>query len=482
MKKEKSIIIGAGGAGEELLEELIHKDKFYNYDIFGFLDDDNSKQGKFIKGVQVVGKINNLPELIKKQNISTVLIAIPSGSGKLIRKIFSICSKSRVKIKIIPRLSEIINGRVNYNQIKDISVEDLLGRSVIKQDIENIKNEMQNKTVLISGAAGSIGSELCKNCLILNPAKIVCVDNWENGMFALQEKLIKVKENLKHKNSTKIIYSIGNIRDAPKIDSLFRYNKPDMVFNAAAYKHVPLMEENIDQAILNNILGTKNLCEAAMKWEVKKFVLISTDKAVNPTSVMGATKRATEKLMHYFSNLTNTTIFSAVRFGNVLNSNGSVIPTFQQQIDEGVLTVTHKDIVRYFMTINEAAQLVLQCWSQSKGNEIFVLDMGEPVRILDLAELMIRLRGLEPYMDVKIKIIGLRRGEKLYEEPLTEIEKVNATINNKIFIVAKKERMNKKVFIKRVENIIVQANSNKPPVKLKKLLRGIVPTYKLAIK
>ena len=476
MNKEKTIIIGAGGAGEELLEELLHNKKSYDYDIIGFIDDNDEIQGKFIKNKQVIGKINQIPSIIKYQNINTVLIAIPSSSGQLIRKIFSICSKYPVKIKIIPRLSEIINGKVNYNQIKEISVEDLLGRSVVRQDFENAKEEMENKTVLISGAAGSIGAELCKQCLIFNPEKIICVDQWENGMFDLQEKLDKTIKNLDIKNNIKIIYQIGDIRDKNKIFDIFKKYKPNYVFNAAAYKHVPLMESNVDQAIINNVYGTKVLCEAAIKEHVEKFILISTDKAVNPTNVMGATKRITEKMMHYYSKKTKRTKFSAVRFGNVLNSNGSVIPTFKKQIEEGIITVTHKDIVRYFMTINEAVQLVLQCWTQSKGDEIFILDMGEPVKILDLAKLMIRLKGFEPYKDINIKIIGLRPGEKLYEEPLTKIEQVSVTKNKKIYIITKDEEFDHIEFINKVIELIKMCDKQHIN-ELKEKLKEIVPTY-----
>ena len=476
MNKEKTIIIGAGGAGEELLEELIHKDKSYNYDIIGFIDDNDNKQGKFIKDKQVIGKINQIPSIIKKNNITTVLIAIPSSSGKLIRKIFSICSKFPVKIKLIPRLSEIISGRVNYDQIKDISVKDLLGRSVIRQDFENAKAEMKNKIVLISGAAGSIGAELCKQCLIFSPEKIICVDQWENGMFYLQENLNKTIKNLDTKNKTEIIYQIGDIRDEKKINNIFEKHQPDFVFNAAAYKHVPLMESNVDQAIKNNVYGTKVLCEATIKRNVEKFILISTDKAVNPTNVMGATKRITEKLMHYYSKKTKKTKFSAVRFGNVLNSYGSVIPTFKKQIEEGTLSITHKDVIRYFMTINEAVQLVLQCWTQSKGDEIFILDMGEPVKILDLAKLMIRLRGFEPYKDIDIKVIGLRPGEKLYEELLTEVEQISATKNKKIYIVNKDEEFDHIEFIKKVKELIKNCEKQNI-VELKEKLKELVPTY-----
>ena len=374
----------------------------------------------------------------------------------------------------MPRISEIINGQVTLDQVKNLEVEDLLGRSIIRQDFDEVKTEMKNKVSMIFGAAGSIGSELAKQCLLFDPRKIICVDQWENGLFYLKKKLSKVQKETSHNNE--IVYEIADIRDKNKIDYIVKKHKPDYIFNAAAYKHVPLMESNMDEAIKNNIYGSKNLFEAAIVNDVQKFVLISTDKAVNPTNVMGATKRVTEKLMHYYSLRSTKTKFSAVRFGNVLNSNGSVVPTFKKQIDEGQVTVTHQDIIRYFMTINEAVQLILQCWLKSTGNEIFILDMGEPVKILDLAKLMIRLRGLEPYKDVDIKIIGLRPGEKLFEELLTEVEKTSVTTNDKIYILDKDEEFDHDIFIEKIDDLIKICKNN-PDIDLKQKLKEVVPTY-----
>jgi len=474
INKVNTLIIGAGGAGEELIKELLHKDKSYNYNIIGFIDDDDKKLGVDICGKQVIGKISNIKSIVRKCNVTTVFIAIPSSSGQLVRKIFSICSTLPVKIKVVPRISEIINGQVTFDHLKNIEVEDVLGRSVVKQDFREAKEKMKNKIAIIFGAAGSIGSELSKQCIFFNPNTIICVDQWENGLFYLNEKLSKLKNPFN--NNFKVVYEIADIRDKRKINYLFEKYKPDFVFNAAAYKHVPLMELNVDEAIKNNILGTKILCEAAIKNSVKKFILISTDKAVNPTNVMGATKRVTEKLMHYYSNKTQKTLFSAVRFGNVLNSNGSVVQTFKKQIDEGQMTVTHPGIVRYFMTINEAVQLVLQCWAYSLGDEIFILDMGEPVKILELAKLMIRLRGLEPYKDINIKITGLRPGEKLYEELLTESEDIFPTSNDKIFILKNDEYFDHEAFFKKI-NVLIKLCTHYEYVVLKQKLKDIVPTY-----
>lgn len=474
MNKEKAIIIGAGEAGRELIEEF-YKNK-YNYNIIGFIDDDINKQKNIIKNRKVIGKIDEIPAIVNKYKISTVFVAIPSSSGKLIRNIFSICSKLSVKIKVVPRISEIISGQVALDKVKNIEVEDVLGRSVVKQDFKEAEEEMKNKVAIIFGAAGSIGSELSKQCLIFNPKKIICVDQWENGLFYLNKKLSKVQKEIYNDNVNEIVYEITDIRDKRKIAYLFEKHNPAYVFNAAAYKHVPLMESNIDEAIKNNIYGTKNLCEAAIKNNVKKFILISTDKAVNPTNVMGATKRVTEKLMHYYSDKAQETKFSAVRFGNVLNSHGSVVQTFKKQIDGGQITVTHPEIIRYFMTINEAVQLVFKCWAQSYGNEIFILDMGEPVKILELAKLMIRLRGLEPYKDIDIKIIGLRPGEKLYEELLTDVKETCVTNNDKIYILKKDKKFDHAIFMKKINVLIESCNQNKL-VELKQKLKELVPTY-----
>lgn len=473
MDKENCMIIGAGGAGIELLEQLGKHNFLYN--VVGFIDDDISKQGDFIAGIPVLGGSNNLEVLASKHEISIVFIAIPSGSGETIRNLYSICAKLSLKVKVVPRISEIISGKVSIDQIKAVEVEDLLGRSVVRQDYHDLQWKMKSKVVIIFGAAGSIGSELCKQSCLLKPLKIICVDWWENGLFELNKKLTKVQNELNLDNTT-IIYEVADIKDKNKIEYIFDKYKPDFAFNSAAYKHVPLMESNIDEAIKNNIYGSMILFEAAIRAQVEQFVLISTDKAVNPTNVMGATKRITEKLMNYYSIDNEKTKFSAVRFGNVLNSNGSVVPTFLEQIKEGQITVTHPDIIRYFMTISEAVQLVLRCWYQSVGNEIFILDMGEPVKIMDLAKLMIKLQGQEPYKDVDIKIIGLRPGEKLYEELMTDVEEINSTSNEKIFVLKNDEVFDKNIFMSKLNNLFVDCRDNNLS-EIKSKLKELVPTY-----
>jgi FlaA1/EpsC-like NDP-sugar epimerase len=503
---EKILIFGAGGAGKELLQSL---KKFKNIYVFGFIDDDKSLIGKNINKIPVLSNLKGMNKIINKFKIDAVYIAIPSSSGDVIKHIVSECSKTNVRVKIVPRISEIISGDATYDQVRDIEVEDILGRAVVRQDLTKAKEQIQHKIILVTGAAGSIGTELCKQILYLQPDKLICLDNRESAMFYLEQKLLKLQQTILNERQkentlndilieTELKFIIADIKDEDKINRVFNENGPQIVFNAAAYKHVPLMESNIDEAIKTNIIGTMNLMNAAIKHKTKSFILISTDKAVNPTNVMGATKRLTERLMSYctayqkkfynehnYRNI-NPTNFSAVRFGNVLNSDGSVIPTFKEQIKEGLVTITHKNIYRYFMTLSEAAQLVIQTSLYSGedsiiGNNIFILDMGEPVKILDLAKSMIRLSGKTLNRDVKIKYIGLRPGEKLYEETLTKTEKLNTTNNNKIFILKKKDNLNNKpdLFIQRVYTLVKYARyDDYEPEKLKTLLKQLVPTYK----
>jgi FlaA1/EpsC-like NDP-sugar epimerase len=478
MDLERVIIVGAGGAGQELLGELrknIHN--YPNYEFIGFVDDSEEKIGTIIMGLKVLGNIDDIPKILSEKQIKTVFIAIPSGEGSLINRIKNKCKEDKVKIKIVPRISEIINGVITLDQIRDVQVEDLLGRSMVRRDFSKIHEKTKDKVIMVCGAAGSIGSELCKQLIGLYPKQVICVDWWENGMFYLKQRLEKVKQTLERESKPEIKFIIGNIQNTKKIEAIVTRYKPDVIFNAAAYKHVPLMELNPSEAVKNNIWGTKNLIEISLKHKIKNFVLISTDKAVNPTSVMGATKRVTEKLMHFYSRQTNDTSFLAIRFGNVLNSNGSVIPTFKKQIQEGMVTVTHKDMVRYFMLIDEAVFLVLQCWVLGGKDEIFILDMGDPRKIIDLANLMIRLSGKEPEKDVKIKFIGLRPGEKIFEECLTKIEGTSATKKEGIFILKKDEFVGEDYLLK-VEDIILYANSEDIKEELiKEKLKDLVSTY-----
>jgi len=473
------LIVGAGGAGCELLDEL-RKEIYaqFKYDFVGFVDDDAAKVGKEVLTLPVIGTIDDLPELIRSERVATLFIAIPSTDGKTIRRIISRCQGCPVRIKIVPRLSEVINGTVNLDQVRDIQVEDVLGRAVVRQDFSDASDRARDKVMMVFGAAGSIGSELCTQLVGLAPKRVVCVDFWENGIFDLQHKLEHIRDDLETPTKPDLSFHIANIRDAARMNVLAERFKPDVVFNAAAYKHVPLMEDNPLEAVENNIGGTQNLFEAAIAHGVESFILISSDKAVNPTGVMGATKRATEMMMHVYSKRASGTRFSAVRFGNVLNSSGSVIPTFKHQIREGVVTVTHPEVYRYFMTVQEATQLVLQCWLLGRGDQVFVLEMGDPVRIADLAELMIRLSGHEPGRDVKIEYVGLRPGEKLYEEPLTEVEETTATKNERVFIVTHDMEFDHERFMASVGDLLSACARHEPPDEIRERLKAVVPTYR----
>lgn len=476
---DRAIIVGAGGAGQELLAEL-RKDAFWcrQCELIGFVDDDPAKKGITILGVTVLGAIDDVPAILRRHEINLVMIAIPSSDGKTIHRIINRCQGIPVRVQVVPRLSEIIHGVIDVAQVREIEVEDLLGRSVVRQDFSAARERVEGKVVMVLGAAGSIGSELCSQILSLAPRQLVCVDWWENGMFDLQTRLAGITVDSSSENLADPEFVLASIRDRNLIDRIVATYQPNVVFNAAAYKHVPLMERNPAEAVLNNIMGTRNLFDAAVTHGVEHLVLISTDKAVNPTNVMGASKRVTEKLMHCYSQSQRGTVFSAVRFGNVLNSNGSVIPTFRRQIRQGLVTVTHPEITRYFMTVQEAAQLVLQCWLMSTGDQIFLLDMGEPVKIVDLARLMIRLSGKEPDRDVRIEFTGLRPGEKLYEEPLTRVEQTTATLNNRVYIVTRDEPFDVVAFLSGVNDLIARCSAgNASPAEIKQRLKLLVPTY-----
>jgi len=438
-KAIRIFIIGAGDAAHKLLKEFSSLN--LDYQIVGFVDDDKDKIGKQIDGINIKGPISELPELIKKNQVQELFIAIPSAQSQLIRKVVEIAQKENLKSKIIPRTIDIIRGLVRFEQVRDIRPQDLLGRPVVKHDLTVASQEVKDKIVLITGAAGSIGSELARQMAILKPKKLICFDWWENGIFDLK---LKLKEYGFYQTE----YLIGNIQDKVKINQVIAKYKPDVIFHAAAYKHVPLMEENIEEAVKNNVIGTENLAETAIKYQVKDFILVSSDKAINPSSVMGATKRITEKLMYIFANRQETTRFTGVRFGNVLLSNGSVIPLFEEQIKRGgPITITDPEMVRYFMTIEEAVQLIIQSWTLGENGEIFVLDMGEPIKIKDLANDLIMAYGYLPNKDIEIKITGPRPGEKLFEEIVLDKEKVIRTKHNKIFVVQKEEEIKSNEFL-----------------------------------
>ena len=422
------LIIGAGDAGEMVLREYRKHHKEFKTRIVGFIDDDPSKWEMEIHGVPVLGNREKIPSVVARYNVEEIIIAIPSAASKEVRGIHKLCLQSNVKVRILPGVYEIINGDVSLSQIREVQVEDLLGREPVRLDMEEIAISLRHKTVLITGGGGSIGSELCRQVCKFEPEKLLIFDIYENTVYDLE---LELREKFPHLN---IYPVIGSIRDISRLRQVFQKYKPDVVFHAAAHKHVPMMEYNPEEAVKNNVFGTRNVAIAADEAGVERFVMISTDKAVNPTNIMGATKRVAEMIIQDL-NKHSKTKFVAVRFGNVLGSRGSVIPIFQKQIAQGgPITVTHHDITRYFMTIPEACQLVLQASTLGKGGEVFVLDMGKPVKIMDLARDLIELSGLKVDEDIEIKITGLRPGEKLYEELLSDKENTLATQHERIMI------------------------------------------------
>lgn len=424
---KKILIIGAGDAGAALINEYrLHPE--LKCTPVALIDDSPGIQGKKLNGITVVGTRNNIVQTADEKDIDEIIIAIPAATTKTINDIFTICSNTRCKVKILPSLSQIIDETVLIQRIRDVNIEDLLQRKPVALDLEEVSSYLTGKNILVTGGGGSIGSELCRQIAAFSPRQLIILDNYENTAYDIQNELMANYPEMD------MVTVIANIREKARMENVFKYYKPDIIFHTAAHKHVPLMEANPTEAIKNNIFGTLNVAECADKFGAKRFVMISTDKAVNPTNIMGATKRVAEMIIQAFSKHSKTE-FVAVRFGNVLGSNGSVIPLFKKQIEQGgPVTVTDPEIIRYFMTIPEAVQLVLQAGAMAKGGEIFVLDMGEPVKIYDLARNLIKLSGFEPDVDIKIEFTGLRPGEKLYEELLLAEEGIEATKNNKIYV------------------------------------------------
>lgn len=430
-EKIRIILVGAGKAGELISKDII-QNKESPFEIVGFVDDDKQKIGTQVNGIKVLGSLDDLKQLLINDNtVEEIFITIPSERGKTIRDIVESTSGMGVVYKILPRLSEVLmqDFKEDYlKYIRRVKAEDLLGGEILKSDQKEITQFTKGQTIMITGAAGSIGSELSRQLAAHEAKKIIFYDWWENGMFDLRNQLMESYPE------TNFEFIIGDVKDRKKLNLVVKTFKPATIFHAAAYKHVPLMEANPAEAVKNNILGTKTVAEIAIKHKVQKFILVSTDKAVNPTNIMGATKRAAEKVIHILSESQSNTTFCAVRFGNVINSNGSAIPIFEKQIETGgPVTVTHKDVTRFFMTIPEAVHLILQTWVMGENNDLFVLDMGESVKIYDLARSLIALQGYEPEKDIKIKITGLRPGEKLYEEVLVDEEQTKSTAVEKIF-------------------------------------------------
>jgi len=432
---KKVLIIGAGDAGEKILREIFDN-QYLNYHVIGFLDDDTQKHGRTLHGIPILGTVEMLPEVSKEKGVQEVFIAIPSASGNQIRHIATICNDNEITHKILPGIGEIIDGRVSLKVLRDVSYQDLLGRPPIHLNISEINNYIFDKTVLVTGCGGTIGSELCRQLIRFTPKHLILLDASEENLFHIQMELHYEKKYLSYWPI------LGLVQNKALLSELFNKYHPQVVFHAAAYKHVPMLEKNPWEAVFNNIVGSKILMELSQKHGVERFVLVSTDKAVRPTNVMGASKRITELFMQSFHGC--GTRFMAVRFGNVVGSSGSVIPVFRRQIERGgPITVTHPEVTRYFMSITEAAQLIIQAGSLGKGSEIFVLEMGTPVKILDMARDLIRLSGKEPDKDIKIVFIGLREGEKLYEELITLQEDIFPTVHEKIMVLRSNELKNK---------------------------------------
>ena len=464
------MIVGAGSAAAFLIREMKMNENFNAVPVVA-VDDEPSKLGTLICGVPVEGNTQRIKELAEIFRVNEIIIAIPSASKKQIAKLVEKCKETRKKTRVLPPVHEMIDTDAKFNQVRDVSIEDLLGREEVALNTQEIADYLKNETVLVTGGGGSIGSELCRQIASFSPKKLIIFDIYENNAYDLQHELLR-----KYGNKLNVQVLIGSVRDRQRLEEVFSQTKPGVVFHAAAHKHVPLMEDSPTEAVKNNVFGTLNTALCADRHKVKKFVLISTDKAVNPTNVMGATKRLAEMVIQAISK-ESATEFAAVRFGNVLGSSGSVIPLFKKQIAEGgPVTVTHKDIIRYFMTIPEAAQLVIQAGAMAKGGEIFILDMGDPVKIDDLARDLIKLSGYEPDVDIKIVYTGLRPGEKLYEELLTSEEGLTHTRHEKI-LVGKPSDINfkqLKISLRQLEKAMAD------PAALRECITSIVPTYSFA--
>ena len=462
-----TIVIGAGEAGNMIIKEL-KSSRYLNQRVVCVIDDNPSKKGKYIHGIRIIGGRDMIQQAAKKYDAEEIILAIPSASTKDTRDILRICNLTECKLKILPGMYQLINDEVGVSNLREVSIEDLLGRDTINIDLESVGQYVSNKRILVTGGGGSIGSELCRQIASHNPKLLVIFDIYENNAYDIQQELIRKYPNLK------LEVLIGSVRNTSRIESIMEFYRPDVVFHAAAHKHVPLMEDSPNEAIKNNVFGTYKTARAADKYGVKKFVLISTDKAVNPTNIMGASKRLCEMIVQTFSKYSRTE-YVIVRFGNVLGSNGSVIPLFKKQMEAGgPVTVTHPDVIRYFMTIPEAVSLVLQAGAYAHGGEIFVLDMGEPVKIADLAKNLIRLSGYTLGVNMEIKYTGLRPGEKLYEELLTKEEGLQKTENDLIFI-GKPLEFDEVHFLSQLRELEKEAMEESPHIKER--VASIISTY-----
>jgi FlaA1/EpsC-like NDP-sugar epimerase len=479
--KKSVIIIGAGGAGEKMLRE-IHDNPGLNYRLLGFLDDDRTKWGRSLQGVRVYSGVEMLPEIIEREQVDEVLIAIPSATGPQMRRISEICKNCEVRYRTLPDLGGIIDGRVSIKNLRDVKYEDLLRRPPVNLDTAEISRYLQNKRVMVTGAGGSIGSELCRQITRFEPSDLIMVEASEANLYGIQMEL-------QHElNFHRYRCILSRVQNRALMDYIFSLYQPQLIFHAAAYKHVPMLEQNPWKAITNNVMGSQVVMNLAIKYQAERFVLVSTDKAVRPTSVMGASKRLTELMVQALHG--NGTRFMAVRFGNVIGSSGSVLPLFRRQLEQGgPITVTHPEVTRYFMTIPEAAQLILQAGGLGEGGEIFILEMGTPVKIAQMAEELILLSGKEPGKDVEIIFTGLREGEKLYEELITQGEDIITTRHEKILVLHPNGNWNgnqtQSEFTQWLEKALeelYQIATTYGPHKIREKLREIIPQYELPAK
>lgn len=465
--RKNTMVIGAGEAGAMIIKEF-QNSRYLDQKVCCVIDDNQAKQGKYLRGVKIMGGREDIRFLAHELQIDEIVVALPSASRSEVKEILQLCQETGCELKVLPGLYQVITGEVSISTLRKVEIEDLLGREPIKLQVESVMDYVAGKRILVTGGGGSIGSELCRQLAAHNPKQLIIVDIYENNAYDIQQELKKTYPALD------LVVLIASVRNTHRMNSIFETYRPEIVYHAAAHKHVPLMEDSPNEAIKNNVFGTYKTAQAAARYGVRRFVLISTDKAVNPTNVMGASKRICEMVIQMMNKHAETD-FVAVRFGNVLGSNGSVIPLFKKQIEQGgPVTVTHPEIIRYFMTIPEAVSLVLQAGALAKGGEIFVLDMGEPVKILDLAKNLIRLSGYKPFEDIPIEFTGLRPGEKLYEELLMGEEGLKET-SNALIHIGKPIEFDEEIFLEQLEEL--KRIADKDSKKVRQKVQEIVPTY-----
>lgn len=465
--RRNTMVIGAGEAGAMIIKEF-QNSRYLDQKVCCVIDDNEAKQGKYIRGVKIMGGRDDIRFLAHELQIDEIIVALPSAPQVQVKEILQICQETGCELKVLPGLYQMINGEISVSKLRKVEIEDLLGREPIKLQVDSVMGYVAGKVILVTGGGGSIGSELCRQIAAHHPKRLIIVDIYENNAYDIQQELKRTSPELD------LVVLIASVRNTHRMNSIFETYRPDIVYHAAAHKHVPLMEDSPNEAIKNNVFGTYKTAKAADKFGVQRFVLISTDKAVNPTNIMGASKRICEMIIQMMNHHSKTD-FVAVRFGNVLGSNGSVIPLFKKQIEQGgPVTVTHPEIIRYFMTIPEAVSLVLQAGALAKGGEIFVLDMGEPVKILDLAKNLIRLSGYKPFEDIAIEFTGLRPGEKLYEELLMSEEGLKET-ENKLIHIGRPIEFDEEKFRRQLEELKEIADQDSGKIRQK--VREIVPTY-----